>query len=584
MILKRLKEFWEREGGLPSGYQPAFLTKRIVIDKDAKLLSVEPLSGETRGKREGKTLAVPREQPQRTVAIRSRLVQDNANYALGMAGPEDKPEKVAARHAAYVEQLRTCYEATHEATLDVLLRWFSSGGPQDPRIKEGVDPKADDLLFEVDGVVPTDLDSLKAFWARKEGLPMGRCLVTGEETTVVDRMPFAIKGIPNGQTVGTMLVSVNNPSGESYGLKAGLNSPIGSSAAEAICNGLNSLVANRKHSLIVGPVIYVYWTREVSEYDFFASFDQPKEGEVRALIESASVGGPMPDVHAPDFFVLALSANASRIVVRDFHETTLPAVQWALGWWFRSLDLVGTDGNPARPVGVRSLAGSLYRDRKDIPSHVPIEMLRSALTGTPLPLDLLALAVKRNIVMRGPFEEFNNQRRFSMGRLALIKAVLTSHSEDQEQDTLSALNPNHPSAAYHCGRLLAVLEAIQKQYHRLEGRTINRTVVDKFYGAASTTPRTTFGILVRDATRSHLPKIHNRYNSTTTYLDRALMEVQSQFDERFGYEYPPTLTYIDQGFFALGYYHQRADDLAAAIANKELKELAETTTTETETE
>lgn len=577
MILQRLAEYWERQGdGLPSGYQRAFLTKRIVIDKDARLVAVESMSGETRGKREGKTFAVPREQPQRTVAIRPRLVQDNANYALGLCGPEDNADKVAKRHAAYLEQLEACYEATQEPSLAILLRWLRSGGPQDPKIAESIDADLDELLFEVDGVVPTSMSSLQAFWARKDGLPIGRCLVTGDETTIVDRMPFAIKGIPDGQTSGTMLVSVNNPSGESYGLEAGMNSPIGSSTAEAICNGLNQLLADEKRSLRVGPVVYVSWTQEPVDTDFMAMLSQPDERAVQMLLDSASRGGPMPTVNAPDFFVLALSANASRIVVRDFHETTLPAAQWALTRWFRALHLVGTDGQSAKPVGVFRLAASLYREAKEIPKHVPIEILRSAITGTPLPRDLLALAVKRNVAMQGPFDEFNKQRRLSMGRLALIKAVLHSHTKSQEEDPLSALNPHHSDPAYHCGRLLSVLESIQ----RIAIPGLNSTLVDKHYGSASGSPSVSFGGLLKEATHAHLPKLRKNRKGAFVALDQRLQEVLSQI----GDEFPKSLDFERQGLFALGYYHQRAHDFAAAQANKELKDITEIASPATETE
>jgi len=577
MILARLKEFWECQGnGLSSGYQPAFLTKRIVIDKDARLVSVESLTGETRGKRAGKTFTVPREQPQRTGAIRPRLVQDNANYSLGIAGPEDKPDKVAKRHDAYVEQLNACHKVTQESTLAILLQWLKSGGAKDPRLSV-IDPDLDEILFEIDGTIPTDLPSLKAFWAKKDDATLGRCLVTGEITDVVDRMPFAIKGIPDGQTSGTMLVSVNNPSGESYGLEAALNSPIGGLTAEAVCNGLNLLLSDPKRSLRVGAVVYLCWTRETVTFDFMSFLDKPNEEDVRTLLEAPARGGHSPVISEPDFFVLALSANASRIVIRDFHETTLPAAQVALANWFRRLKLIGTDN---KPVGAYRLAASLYREAKDIPKHVPIEILRSAITETPLPKHLLALAVKRNIAMQGPFYELNKKKHLSLARLALIKAVLLSHSTAQETDTLSALNPNHPDPAYHCGRLLSVLESIQ----RIAVPGLNATLVDKHFGRASGSPSVSFGGLLKDATSAHLPKLRKNRRGAYVALESRLQEVLGQIAE-----FPKSLDFERQGLFALGYYHQRADDFAAARANKELKELADAAlpneiATETETE
>lgn len=57
------------------------------------------------------------------------------------------------------------------------------------------------------------------------------------------------------------------------------------------------------------------------------------------------------------------------------------------------------------------------------------------------------------------------------------------------------LDPDNPNSAYRCGRLLAVLEAVQ----RLAIPGIKATVVDRFFGTASSAPASVFGRLVRGA-------------------------------------------------------------------------------------
>ena len=49
---------------------------------------------------------------------------------------------------------------------------------------------------------------------------------------------------------------------------------------------------------------------------------------------------------------------------------------------------------------------------------------------------------------------------------------------------LNALDEYHPSAAYHCGRLLSVFQHVQDL---TDGR-VGSTYVSRFYTAASTTP------------------------------------------------------------------------------------------------
>lgn len=499
MILQRLKEFWERqEDALPRGYQKVFLTKKIVVNTDGTSARVVSLSGERRGTREGRTFVVPREQPRRASSIRARLVNDNPNYALGLAGENDDPGKVAKRHSAYRALLADCAQTTGDDSVGAVLKWVECGGPA--KLELGlIDAESDDLLFEVGGQIPTDAPSVRKYWAFDAAGKEATCAVTGKWTTVAKRMPYPITGVPNGQPSGTMLVAVNMAAGESYGLAAALNSPIGAEVAEAVCNGLNRLLSDPKHSLRVRDTVYIFWTAEPSQGFTWDLLNKPDESAVRALIQSARGGGGSLTVEAKDFYFLALSAYTSRIVVRDYHETSLPSVQASLAGWFERLDLVGPDGRPARPPGVFGLAASLYRDPKDIPKHVTVELLRSAILGSPLPRDLLALAVRRNTATQGPFYRQNGKPYDSLQRLALIKAVL---SQSPGGDNLSQLNRENPEPAYHCGRLLSVLESIQ----RVAIPGLNATLTDRHYGAACASPGTIFGNLLKDATSAHLPK------------------------------------------------------------------------------
>lgn len=580
MILKRIVEFAERQGDtLPTGYQPRFVTKAIELNRDGTLAGVMPLSGDVRGKRTGRLRKEPQESPLRTVAIRPRLIADNVNYVLGRSREKDKPGQATERHAAWVALLAEAAEATCHSGVQAVHRWALSGGPEslrdDARFEE-----TDEITFSVEGAFPTDDLAVRAFWAGREGAEnVGTCLVTGAFGPIVERMPAPIKGVPEGQMSGTSLVSVNNPAGESYGLTAALNSPISPDAAEKLCNGLNQLINERveaptkdgktyqrgKYALKVGKALFVAWSRCQAEFDPIRIISEPDPQHVQDLLNTARQGGKPPDVAAKDFYVLSLSANAARIAIRDYSELTLDAAKANLARWFGRLELIGPDGRPGRPLGAYALAASLFRDAsKEMPVHVGASIVGSALTGRPLPYDLLGLAVKRNLAMQGPFSLTNASKPvLAYARLALIKAVLTPDPNDR---TLIMLNPDHPNPAYHCGRMLAVLESIQK----LAVPGLSATLVDRHYGAACASPASVFGNLLKDATSAHLPKLRKNKKGAHMALDQRLCEVTDRIETL-----PKTLTLDDQGVFALGYYHQRADDIAAAIRNKELKELAD---------
>ncbi len=571
MILRRIVEFAERQTtALPSGYQRRFVTKVIELDPTGRLINIVPLSGDLQGKRHGMRRPEPQESPMRTVAVIPRLFADNVNYVLGRAREKDKPEQIKKRHQAWIDLVNEAGSALPDVPeVQAVVAWIATDGPGICREDERIELD-DEITISVNGRFVTDIPEVRRFWAtRGDQSQQGLCLVTGQVTSVVDRMPAPIKGVPDGQMSGTALISVNNAAGESYGLEAALNSPISTDAAEKICNGLNDLLnteagidekGRRKyqHSLRVGKTVFVAWSRELTNRNLLDDLDSPDPAHVQSLIELVSKGGRKAYFPEPsDFFVLSLSANAARIVVRDYHETTLARVEENLGRWFQRLQMMSLDGDSTKPVGIYRLAASLYRDaNKEMPAHVPTALMTAALSGRLIPDYILGLAVKRNLAMQGPYAEFNRQRYLSMERLALIKAIL----EQKENLNLSALNPNHPDSAYHCGRLLAVLEQIQ----RSALGDINATIVDRYYGAACSSPGTILGNLVNDS-QSHLAKL--RKGAGDGWAQNKLAEVL----EAIGDEFPKTLPLTRQGLFALGFYHQKAHDRAAAIEAKAAK-------------
>jgi CRISPR-associated protein Csd1 len=106
------------------------------------------------------------------------------------------------------------------------------------------------------------------------------------------------------------------------------------------------------------------------------------------------------------------------------------------------------------------------------------------------------------------------------------------------------LDPTCTNNAYCLGRLFAVLEKLQTD---AIGNP-NATITDRFYGAASATPAAVFGTLLRKA-QHHLSRV--------PYHNRTIEEVLGLLDPANAF--PPTLDLAEQGLYALGYYHQRAD-------------------------
>lgn len=107
-----------------------------------------------------------------------------------------------------------------------------------------------------------------------------------------------------------------------------------------------------------------------------------------------------------------------------------------------------------------------------------------------------------------------------------------------------SLDVENRNEGYVLGRLFAVIEKIQQD--ALPG--INATIGDRYYGAASSTPAAVIPRLLR-MERFHLRKLGM---GAQIHYNQMLAEIMSPLNDHF----PLRLDIIQQGAFALGYYHQ----------------------------
>ncbi len=297
--------------------------------------------------------------------------------------------------------------------------------------------------------------------------------------------------------------------------------------------------------------MYVFWTKDDSNFSICDFFQKPQPAQVLALINAATMAniGNL-GLDKADFFAVSLSASGARVVVRDYMETTIAKVKIKLSRWFELQKLVNTDGLDSDPIALYPLAASLYRDaNKEMSPHVLPSLVGSAFHGNPLPNWLLSLALNRNIA----------DRQVTRPRAAIIKMVLYSQKDQNitEVNNMVELDVNLKNQGYQLGRLMAVLESIQKV--ALKG--IKSTITDRFYGSASTAPASVFGRLL-SGSKAHLSKIRKNKKWLYNILEERLEQVCGQITS-----FPSILKLNDQGMFALGYYHQKADT-RKEIANR----------------
>jgi CRISPR-associated protein Csd1 len=592
MLLEKLSEYAGRVEIAPPMYQETPIRWLIELDPQGNFLNFVPTSSGAEGKRDrGKRFPAP--HIGKSSGIRAKLLTENLEYVLGVPRPGtagSKLRKVQERHHAFVEEVRRCAEATREPAVQAVLKFLQNWDPRSARLPADLNP-ADLLTFRVGGVCPIELDSVREHWARvasptarsrkgkKKAPRQMQCLICGELKPALERQEFKIKRVPGGQTSGVALISANQEAFESYGLEHSLIAPTCERCGERFSKALQTLLRDETTHIALPRCAYIFWTKEETDFNPALLLTQPSPDEVKLLLQTPwSAKERHVGLGDSPYYAAALSGNGGRLVVRDWLETTVRNARESLRKWFRKQHLVGEwgelwgqpnawplplqgywrgDGQSARWVdGLAECVAPKVKKRRDparvSPNVAPV-LLRAALLGQPLPGWLLHQAVERN----------RAEQDVTRTRAALIKMVFVSESPNPEsEDPMTELDQQNHDPAYVCGRLLAILESIQRQALG----DIGSTIIDRFFGTASSAPASVFGTLLRGS-QAHLAKLRKTRPAAWAALQQRLEEVAAPLKRL-----PRVLTLQEQGLFALGYYHQRAADRARAKARKAARE------------
>ncbi len=394
---------------------------------------------------------------------------------------------------------------------------------------------------------------------KQQSGPVGVCQITGEVGPIPTSHPIKVGGVPGGLPAGVSLVSYDKPSFESYGLEGTANAGIGYTAADGYLRAVNALINNKlkdnpKTSLRVGSSLFLFWTRNPADVSDVMALDAPEPDQVARLLRSAESGTEAYGADVNAFYLLGLSGNSARAIVRGYLETTLPAVRTNLARWFRDLTIADTRyegaGRPANQFPLWQLAAATAMESDRVVPDLHNRLVRAALNGDPLPDCVLAACVGR---LRA-----EGSRGFRPERMALLKLTLLR----RDIPVTETLCEDDTTPAYVCGQLMSVFEQIQ--YAALGD--VNATVTDKFFGTFSAAPEMVLSRLYNNA-HNHLRKLRGEKPGTAVALEKLLMEVSRKLTA------PPNgqLSLRDQARFALGYYHRKAKRFEEIAARKAAK-------------
>lgn len=564
----------EKDAVVPSGYQLQAIKGFIKLDKDGNFLELYPTDGGKGKKDKGKVFSAP--HVMRSSGVRAKLLADNAEYAYAIAKKE-ADLKALERHKAFTEAVHSCFEATQNPNVESVLKYLTRSDTAPPKLWENFDPNLN-YSFDVNGVRPFEQADVQQYWAAQvmggteetsASAFVAESLISGKAGPVMEREPIKIKGIPGGQTSGMNFISANADAFVSYGLEASQIAPVRLEEAEKYANALNRLLSDEKNHLRLGGVAYAFWTKEGDAPPLRDALSNPSEAglhnifappnielpsrpeEVREMLKGIWVGQQKLNLKATDFYAVGLSASGSRVVVRHYIVSTVDEVLGRLAYFYAAQKLVARDAE-ARAQGIYALAASLYRDfHKESSSHDLDALLAFALEGGRLPHTFLQRLTARN----------RAEKRVTYPRAVLTKMTLISRGVT-DMGQLEELDTSHPDVAYQLGRLLAVLDDIQNSVMKA-----NTTLVDRFYGSMSTTPKAVWGRLLQ-GTQHHLAKLRKEKPGVYIAKQRMLEEVNSRIRPD---EIPGVLSLESQALFSLGYYHQRAAISRSIMAAREAK-------------
>lgn len=524
--------------------------------------------------------------------------------------------KNEGKHPAFLELLRRAGAGVPDiqAVYQMLSDSEQLAALQADLIRQSAKPN-DKLSFEVGGVMLLRSSDWHDWWRnfRRESFRRSEAelgsgmldLTTGELITPANTHPKLTKLGVGAMSTGASLIGYDKDAFGSYGLQAGQNAAISENNAAAYRAALDTLLSEAP---ILGQMKVAAWfdVRQAEgqalidalvdpsslpegmqdeldaedDYDaedvqpFVASAQQQEASanhRAHKLLRAIRQGGE-PDTLKARYFALAISGASGRAMVRDWHTGSLEQLAAAVVSWFDDLAIATPSGKLAKRPKFFSLLMNVQRPKLASTGmddylrpirNLQLPFWRAALEpSAPIPFSVIGKVMEahKSQVMTGKFSEAMHsqgapeEKARIYTRMALLRAYHVRKARNKgETPMTTALDPQHSSKAYHCGRLMYLLANLQDA----QGSDINAGVVQRYYGAASSTPALVLGRLTR-LSQHHLSKIGRDRPGLAFTLEKEIAQVWTAL----GTSLPKTLSLEEQTLFALGYYQQLAHNSA----------------------
>jgi len=571
MILNALYDYYNRRlldesQSIPQfGFGTIKIHFVILLDKEGNLLNINDLRVIKQDKYFPKEIIGP-EAVIRSSGINPNFLWDNSGYVLGFT--KDKEENIILtqnKFEAFKELHNSIGKTTNDEGLKAAIKFLNSWDPANyESLKDYKEIASANLTFRLSGTQNYIFESekIKQAWLqyRKNQASdfISTCLVLGKRRNI-SKLHNPIKGIKGTSASGGRLVSFNADAFISYNKTQSYNAPVSEEAMFAYTTALNKLLHREsRNNFLLGNTTVVFWTDKPSQMETIFGFllnpieDETLLNDLNIYFEALKAGKRPFEIEADTrFFILGLSPNRSRISVRFFFTDTVENIDRNLRKHFKDMEIIKSFENDPDiyHIGIRRILKEIAVQGKteNIPPLLEGALFKSIITGVSYPQNLLALIINR----------IRAEHKINYIRAATIKAYLNRKNRitNINMEVPMSLDKNISNIAYRLGRLFAVLEKVQQDAIG----NANATITDRFYSTASSSPRTVFPQLIR-LSQHHLSKVKS--GSWYSQLIEEILEGVNEF--------PAFLNLENQGYFALGYYHQKRD-----LYTKKNKEVVE---------
>lgn len=583
MLIQALCEYFDMLAAAgkvtPEGYSKVKIHYLVHLTQDGKIdtiSSYQKIEKVPAGKDKIKEKAVPREElmPERTekTAIDANIVDHRPSYLFGLnyvdgaLSPADKTDKAKKSHAELVKSNLEFIKDIDSPVVNAYRCFLENWVPEQEIHNEcllalGKDYSKSNYIFCLKGRPDLLLHqdaALKEKWEKmnksEEGeIPwIAQCGITGE-ITEIERIHRKIRGIVGGDPTGSVLIGFNNASERSYGTEQAYNSNISKTAMKKYTGALNYLLSSPRHIALIDDMTVVFWAMNASENS---------EGILNAMLfgEAQGTGGISaeqtnlllrqvlenvgnaavtdktllsfenidPNV---DFYMVGLKPNSSRVAIKFIYRKKYGEILGNIAKFQRDMQ-VTEHGEPVYMNKIKKELVSPKSSDKNVDSAMMAKFFEAILYNTNCPYILLDTIVRR----------IRTDLYMGEVRAGILKTCINRSNKNKEEQITMALNEESTNQAYLCGRLFAVLEALQKD---ALGK-LNRTIKDAYFSSASMTPAMVFPKLIR-LSQNHLKKAKH----PDTY-NKQIGEIMDKLQEKF----PKRLSLQEQGRFEIGYYQQ----------------------------